>query len=129
MAAGWRAEVNVPGHTQVRPDLVAPVLEGPYGPGAYFVEYERWGMPSRAETKLGPYRRMAQLGRGLPILVVCDTERAEETYLTAGGGLPLLTATLKRALAGPLTGGATVWRSAAPAGPVALHCRRPGPRA
>ena len=32
--AGWRGEVNVPGLTQVRPDLLVEVSEGPLGAGA-----------------------------------------------------------------------------------------------
>ena len=46
--AGWRAGVNVPGLTQVRPDLVVLVQDGPLGGGPHFIEYERhatrfWG--------------------------------------------------------------------------------------
>ena len=115
--------MNVPNVTQVRPDLLVPVLEGPHGAGFHFLEYERQLAPWRVEAKLRLYRRMAQSGRTLPVLVVCDTERAQENYLAAGRGLSLLATTLERALTGPLTGSATVWRSA-DHGPAPLHCRR-----
>ena len=93
--AGWRGEVNVPGLTQVRPDRVA--------------------------EKLGPYNRMAATGRPLPLLMVCETARGLRNFRAAAGRLPLLTATLERALAGPVTGAVTVWsRNGVPA---ALHCR------
>ena len=41
VAAGWRGEVNIPGLTQVRPDLLVLVSEGPFGEGTYFLEFER----------------------------------------------------------------------------------------
>ena len=121
--AGWRGEVNVPGLTQVRPDLLVPVVEGPYGAGAYCTEFERSAVQrSEVAQKLAPYRRMAADGRPLPLLVVCETERGEGNFRDAGRGLPVLTTTEVRAFAGPLTGAVTVWdRNGAPA---ALHCRR-----
>lgn len=122
---GWRGEVNVPDVTQVRPDLLVPVAAGPFGGGYHFLEYERNTVLRRSEAKLGPYRRMAHIGRPLPVLFVCDAGETEEYFLAMGGDLPLLTATLGRALAGPLTGADTVWRSPA-GGPVELHCLRRG---
>ena len=125
VAAGWRGEVNVPNVTQVRPDLLAPVVAGPHGGGFHFLEYERAAGPRRNESKLRTYRRMAAMGRPLPLLMVCDSERAVASFLSLAGGTPLLAATLERALEGPLTGSATVWRH--PAGqPVELHCLRRG---
>ena len=120
--AGWRGEVNVPDITQVRPDLLVPVAAGPYGGGFHFLEYERTVSAWQADIKLRPYRRMAQIGRARPALFVCESPDIEEYYLSAGG-FPLLTATMERAMTGPLTGAATVWRT--PSGePVALHCPR-----
>ena len=119
--AGWRGEVNVPGLTQVRPDLLLPVAAGPHGEGTYFLEFERRAVRRRqAAEKLGPYMRMEETGRPLPLLMVCETELGEENFQAAGRRLPMLTATLERALAGPLTGGATVWREGG--SQVALHC-------
>ena len=122
VVAGWRGEVNVPGLTQVRPDLLVPVSAGPFGAGTHYIEFERSAVsPLDVNDKLGPYRRMAGAGRPLPLLVVCETGRGQVNFRAAGGTLPLLTATQERALAGPLTGPVTVWsRNGVPA---ALHCR------
>ena len=120
--AGWRDEVNIPGLTQVRPDLLVQVSEGSLGAGAYCIEFERTAVaPQDVEHKLGPYRRMAASGRSLPLLMVCETARGRANFRAAAGALPMLTATLERALAGPLTGAVTAWsRNGIPA---ALHCR------
>ena len=121
--AGWRGEVNVPGLTQVRPDLLLLVDEGPYGEGTYFLEFERRAV-QRFEVveKLGPYRRIAATGRPLPLLMVCETEQALVNFRETRGALPMLTALQGPAFAGPLTGGATVWRRNG--AQVALRCRR-----
>ena len=120
--AGWRGEVNVPGLTQVRPDLLVQVSDGVLGAGAYCIEFERSAVsPQDVNQKLGPYRRMAAAGRPLPLLVVCETARGRSNFRAAAGPLPMLTATLERALAGPVTGAVTVWsRNGVPA---VLHCR------
>ena len=121
--AGWRGEVNVPGLTQVRPDLLVLVREGPYGEGTYYLEFERRAVQRfEVAEKLGPYRRMAAAGQPLPLLMVCETERGLRNFRETGGTLPMLTALQERAFAGPLTGGATVWRRNGTQ--VALHCRR-----
>ena len=122
VVAGWRGEVNVPGLTQVRPDLLVQVSEGALGPGVYCIEFERTAVsPQEVEHKLGPYRRMAASGRPLPLLVVCETYRGEENFSVAGRRLPMLTAIQENAFAGPVTGAVTVWsRDGVPA---ALHCR------
>ena len=120
--AGWRGEINVPGFTQVRPDLLVQVSDGALGEGAHCIEFERTAVaPQEVNLKLGSYRRMAAAGRSLPLLMVCETGRGEVNFRAAGGMLPMLTATLERALAGPVTGAVTVWsRNGVPA---ALHCR------
>ena len=122
VTAGWRGEVNVPGLTQVRPDLLVRVRQGALGAGTHYIEFERSAVrPDRVAEKLGPYNRMAATGRPLPLLMVCETARGLQNFRAAAGRLPLLTATLERALAGPVTGAATVWsRDGTPA---ALHCR------
>ena len=121
--AGWRGEVNVPGLTQVRPDLLVLVSEGPFGEGTYFLEFERRAVQRfEVAEKLGPYRRMAAAGQPLPLLMVCETERALGNFREAGGALPMLTALQEPAFAGPLTGGTTVWRRNGTQ--VALHCQR-----
>ena len=120
--AGWRGEINVPGLTQVRPDLLVQVSEGTLGAGAYCIEFERTAVsPQEVEHKLGPYRRMAAAGRALPLLMVCETARGRRNFRAAAGTLPMLAATQEGALAGPVTGAVTVWsRDGVPA---ALHCR------
>ena len=121
--AGWRGEVNVPGLTQVRPDLLVLVEEGPLGTGPHFIEFERRAVQRfEVAEKLGPYRRIAATGRPLPLLMVCEAERALGNFREAGGTLPMLTALQERAFAGPLTGAATVWRRNG--AQVALHCQR-----
>ncbi|MDE2778186.1 MAG: hypothetical protein OXI91_00715 [Chloroflexota bacterium] len=73
------------------------------------------------DLKLGHYRRLAALGRPLPLLMVCETAQGMRSFRNAAGTLPMLTATLERALEGPVTGAFTVWsRDGIPA---ALHCR------
>ena len=92
VVAGWRGEVNVPGLTQVRPDLLVQVNDGTLGPGTHCIEFERYSIqPSLVEHKLGPYRRMAALGRPLPLLVVCETARGRNTFQAATRNLPMLT--------------------------------------
>ena len=119
---GWRGEMNVPGLTQVRPDLLVQVREGALGPGVYSIEFERRAvLPRQVEHKLDPYRRMAASGRPLPLLMVCETVQGLRNFRNVAGTLPMLTDTLERALAGPVTGVVTVWsRKGIPA---ALHCR------
>ena len=103
--AGWRGEVNVPGLTQVRPDLLVQVSQVTRGPGTHCMEFERYPVfPHEVEHRLGPYRRMASSGRPLPLLVVCETARARHSFRAAAGTLLMLTATLERALAGPVAG-------------------------
>ena len=122
VAAGWRGEMNVPGLTQVRPDLLVQVSEGALGARAHCVEFERTAVsPYDVNDKLGPYRRMAASGRPLTLLMVCETARGRRNFRAAAGPLPMLAATLEQALAGPVSGAVTVWsRDGVPA---SLHCR------
>ena len=94
VVAGWRGEVNVPGLTQVRPDLLVQVSEGALGGGTHCIEFERTAVsPQEVEYKLGPYQRMAAAGRALPLLMVCETARGRRNFRNAAGALPMLTAT------------------------------------
>ncbi len=56
------------------------------------------------------------------IAPVCRNAQAEENFRQAGRGLPMLTATQEPALAGPLTGSATVWWMDGTQ--VGLHCAK-----
>ena len=54
VVAGWRGEVNVPGLTQVRPDLLVQVSEGPLGEGTHYIEFERTAvLPGRVGADRG----------------------------------------------------------------------------
>lgn len=120
--AGWRAEINVAGITQVRPDLVVLVSDGPLGSGAYCLEYERTATtPSGVTDKLRPYRRCAAVGRPAPLLMVCETEQAAERFAEYGSILPILVTHTGAVETGRLTGDVTVWRLR-DAETVSLHC-------
>ena len=119
--AGWRGEINIPDLTQLRPDLLLLVSEGPFGPGPYAIELERHAtFPGTIADKLRPYRRAAEAGRAMPVLFVCETRIAAERFAAAAGSLPLLSASEASAHRGPLTGDSTVWTGAAQ--PVSLRC-------
>ncbi len=121
--AGWRGEINLPDVTQVRPDLLVPVADGPFGAGAYCLEFERAAVaPREVAAKLAPYRKLRDAGRPLPLLVVCETARARENFRRAGAGLPMLLTTVEVARSGPLAGARSVWER--DGSPVGLHCRR-----
>ena len=64
---------------------------------------------------------MMASGRPLALLVVCETARGRNNFQAAARNLPMLTATLERALQGPVTGPVTVWSRGGM--PAALHCR------
>ncbi len=119
--AGWRGEVNIPGLTQLRPDLLLLVGAGPFGPGPYAIEFERRAStPGEVAAKLRPYLRAAAAGRGLPVLFVCETARGARGFAAAAAPR-MLVATLEAAREGPLTGEQTVWAGSGP--PVALYCQ------
>ena len=84
VVAGWRGEVNVPGLTQVRPDLLVQVSGGALGAGTHYIEFERTAVrPERVAEKLGPYRRMTAAGRALPLLMVCETALGRRNFRAA----------------------------------------------
>lgn len=88
-----------------------PVVAGPCGGGFHFLEYERPTGSRRRENKLLPYRRMMEMGRPLPMLMVCNSQRAVERFLFMADGRPLLATSMAMALRGPRTGPETVWSS------------------
>lgn len=119
---GWRGEINVPGVTQIRPDLVVLVSDGPLGAGAHCLEYERSATtPSEVIDKIRPYRKCAAMGRPAPLLMVCETEQAANRFAEYDTLLPLLVTHNAAVEAGRLTGDATVWRQR-DADAVSLHC-------
>ncbi len=88
VVVGWRGEINVPDVTQVRPDLLAPVEEGPFGPGAYYLEFERSAAaPREVAHKLRPYRsRTIAKSGGSTVEAVDGLRWAEEAQVLARKG-------------------------------------------
>ena len=122
--AGWRGEINLPSVTQIKPDLLVQVVQGPFGGGAYCVEFERSASSYYSIVdKLRPYRRCVAAGRAVPMLMVCETEQAAERFAEYDALLPLLVTHTAAVEAGRLTGDVTVWRQQ-DADTVSLHCRR-----
>ena len=114
----------MPGVTQIRPDLVVLVADGPLGSGAYCLEYERSATtPSEIFEKISPYRKCAAIGRHVPLLMVCETERAAERFAEYDALVPLLVTHTAVVETGRLTGDVTVWRRRNSEA-VSLHCRR-----
>ncbi len=110
---GWRGEFNLTNITQIKPDLLILVSEGPFGQRPHCIEYERGrAAPGDVVRKLGTYRKSAAVGSPIPVLFVCDDEPAASNFLHGGRALPLLATYLDAALTGPLTGDNTVWRQA-----------------
>ena len=119
---GWRGEINVPGVTQIRPDLVVLVADGPLGAGTHCLEYERSATsPSEVIEKMRTYRKCAAVGRHVPLLMVCETEQAAERFAEFDTLVPLLVTHMAAVEAGRLTGDSTVWRKRDTAA-VSLHC-------
>lgn len=110
---GWRGELNLTNVTQIKPDLLILVSEGPFGQRPHCVEYERGkALPGNVVQKLGTYRKSAAVGLPVPVLFVCENESAARNFLHGGRALPLLATHLDAALTGPITGDNTVWRQA-----------------
>ena len=126
VANGWRAVLNVKNFTQVAPDLVVCVGDGPFGNSWCYLEFERSATGLAAvERKLRPYVRMADMGASIPLLVVCEQRTAEEVFWAKGRGLRMLTITLAEARSGPPGGthhGLAAFRSAGL--PVCPHWRK-----
>ena len=109
---GWRGVTHIQDVTQVQPDGVM-YSDGPYGRGAYRVEYEREATtPQDVLDKLAPYRRAAGAVVPLRAVWVCETERGAGRFLGLSRGLQAMVTTLHELEAGPLAGPKTVWRSA-----------------
>lgn len=121
--AGWRGEINLPGITQIKPDLLVVASEGPFGSGPHCVEYERGARGLGAVArKLRPYLRCAATGRPIPLLMVCDNETAAGNFTDFSSNIPLAVAHMAALRDGRLTGESTVWRRRGGTA-VPLHCR------
>ena len=80
-AAGWRMIINDPYRTQIAPDLWALIpLNGEWSVW-HAVEYEKTANEeSRILEKLRPYRVAFGMGRGHPLLMVCETQKAAGSF-------------------------------------------------
>ena len=108
--AGWRGEVNIVGVTQVKPDLLVKLREGPGGAGWYMVEVERTAKyPSKVLPKLRPYRRLDQAGHDVRLLVVTLEDRARRNFSQLGNGLPMAVAVLAALKEGMPAGKPGLW--------------------
>ena len=111
VAGGWRGIFNVPGVTQLAPDLMVLLREGPFGFGWHYVEYERTAVaPQQILTKTRPYRLFAHEGYPRPLIVVTEREAAEAAFVRACPDLPMLTSTLDRAAKGFVLDIPGIWR-------------------
>ena len=111
VAPGWRRVMNLPGETQIQPDLwlLIPGDQGTYV--WHTVEFERSATgEAEINKKLGPYQIFAVGGVPLPMLMICETPDAAERFLRIGDDLPMLVSTLDEVLHGDFQGAASVWR-------------------
>ena len=110
-SAGWRAVLDMPGATQLNPDLVM-LAETPLGKGLYYIEVERTAVhPEQVAKKLTPYLRAREAGHFAPAIFITERPAAEELFRRQSRDLPVLTSTLADVRRGPLMGENTVWRS------------------
>ncbi len=90
---GWKLRLNLAGGTQIAPDLWALIPVGDGRAVWHAVEYERSAKtPQAIEKKLWPYRVAHQLGESVPMLMVCETERASARFAEQRGAVPMLVA-------------------------------------
>ena len=111
VAAGWRMVVDHHGQTQVSPDLWALIPMGD-GRGLWHgVEYERSATSEGAiERKLRPYRAALEMGMGLPLLMVCETEAAATRFEVLGAELPMSVAVYRDVQGRPFNGPTSPWQ-------------------
>ena len=107
---GWRSVTDLEGTTQLKPDLVF-FAETKLGFARYHVEVERTAKhPEQVKEKLEPYILAYSLGWQDGVIFITETARAEALFQQWGGGLPMLTSTIREVKRGPVWGVDTVWR-------------------
>ena len=120
---GWRSVVDIPGVTQLKPDLVM-FAETPLGAYLYYIEVERTAVhPEQVANKLAPYRGAREAAYFAPAVFLTERPDAEELFRRQSRGLPVLTSTLADTRRGPLAGEISVWRldgQSVPLSPVTL---------
>ena len=99
--AGWRARINIPGVTQIVPDICA-LMSQDGGRRTVFLEVEFTARtPAQIERKLEPYRLVQQhTGQGIMCLWLVQDEFVRQRFVSLGQGLPLQALTLAGFLAG-----------------------------
>ena len=109
-AAGWRMIINLPNCTQIAPDLWALIpLNGKWSVW-HAVEYEKTATKeSRILEKLRPYRVALGMGRGHPLLMVCETQKAAESFAAFGRDLPMCVGVYHNVLKQPFYGPGSAW--------------------
>lgn len=107
---GRRNVFNLPDRTQLAPDAVASQFRADGSVGWWFVEVELSARATSAvRRRLRPYRMFQQHQGWCPLLlVVVDTQEAENVFLLEGRGLPMATTTLDRLLTSAR--GVSPWR-------------------
>ena len=111
-AAGWRMIVAFPYRTQIVPDLWALIPLNDTSAVWHAVEYEKTATEEgRIGDKLRPYRVAVGMGEGYPLLMVCETEKAAESFAALGRDLPMCVGVYHRVLKRPFYGPASAWSS------------------
>ena len=91
VSAGYRGALYLPGGQQLVPDarLTAHVCIRPLnGAIQWYVEYERSATtPVAIRNKLMPYFRAVSRGYDCPVIVICETQRAEQIFRQQHGNL------------------------------------------
>ena len=107
---GWRGVRDLPGITQLKPDLIVSAKTS-LGEGLYYIEVERTAIhPEQVAGKVRPYERAnKELGKTFVIFIV-ENPKVEHLFQRLIGNLPALTSTLRDVRQGPVTGDQTVWR-------------------
>ena len=96
--------------TQIQPDGVL-YADGRWGPGLYFVEYERSATtPEAVTTKLRTYRRLNRSGIQINVIWITDTRVAADRFLLRAGNINVMATTLEELRGGPISGPGAVWR-------------------
>ena len=113
VVAGPRAVRNIPGVTQLAPDLLVLARTPRRKSVLAYLEYERSAHNvATFQHKLAPYMTFAE---ALPhvafcVLVVVDDPAREPVIWRVGGALDIYTTSLEEVLKGNVVGAQTVWR-------------------
>ena len=74
------------------------------------VEYEKTATKeSRISDKLRPYRVALSMGKGHPLLMVCETQKAAESFAEFGRDLPMCVGVYHNVLKQPFYGPDSAW--------------------